>query len=288
MNSVVSAEKMAASPLQGVGLGLRHAHYPDFLNAKQPVDWLEVHSENYFGDGGFDLHVLLRLRADYPLSLHGGLGIGSASPLSTVHLSRLKALIERTEPAAVSEHLCWNAAGGVYANELLPLPMQRNLLDWMAARVQQVQEFLGRSIALENVSSYIRFQDADMTEAEFLVELARRTGCGVLLDINNLYVSQWNHGTDAKSELLHYLTLPAQQITEIHLAGHQQKTTLLFDTHDRPVADPVWDLFRFVCQHGAAAVPAMIERDADIPPLPDLLRELRYVREIRSACGSQA
>lgn len=286
MSQIVTPAAQAPYPLSGVGLGLRHAHYPDFLEKKQPVDWLEVHSENYFSEGGYDRHVLMRLREDYPVSLHGvGLGIGSADPLSLNHLEKLRSLIRQVQPAAVSEHLCWNAAGGVFANELLPLPMRRNLLGWLTDRVDQVQNFLGCRIALENVSSYVRFQDADMTEAEFLTTLARRSGCGVLLDINNLYVSQWNHNVDARAELMRYLALPPDQITEIHLAGHQVRGELLFDTHDAPLTSQVLELYRFACLRGAASVPVMIERDADIPPLSDLLSELQEIRKIRSAAG---
>ena len=279
-------QDLAICSLQGVGLGLRHTYYPDFLENPQPVDWLEVHAENYFGNGGYDLHVLETLRQQYPLSVHGvGLGIGSAAPLSIAHLKKLKVLCERIDAAAVSEHLCWNAADGVYANELLPLPMRSDLLGWLEGRVSQVQDVLGRPVLLENVSSYVSFKDADLTEAGFLCELARRSGCGVLLDINNLYVNQVNHGISAQSEIDCYLRLPAGQLAEIHLAGHRPHGALLFDTHDAPVSDPVWDLYRYACSAGAAGMPVMIERDAAYPSLTDLLKELVQIRKIRDAHG---
>lgn len=254
----------------GVGIGLRAPHYADFAAARRPVGWLEVHSENYFGPGGFDLHVLERLRADYPVSLHGvGLGLGSAQGWSEEHLERLATLAGRIQPALVSEHLCWNATAGAVYNDLLPLPYTQETLALVAGRVERLQQRLRRRVLIENISAYVEFAASEMSEGEFIAELARRTGCGVLLDVNNLYVNQVNHGSDALATLH---ALAPGSVEEIHLAGHSAGGEGLIDTHGDRVAAPVWRLYETALRR-FGEVPALIEWDTDIPPLAVLLAE---------------
>ncbi|MGF7000943.1 MNIO family bufferin maturase [Paraburkholderia sp. GAS32] len=260
----------------GIGIGLRHAHYADFLETVPPVDWVEVHSENYFGDGGYDLHVLQTVRRDLPVSLHGvGLGLGSATTLDLAHLGRLKRLVERIEPAVVSEHLCWGATSAGHLNDLLPMPLTDAALDHLSAKVSEVQEFLGRPILLENVSTYVRFIDDQYDETVFLAELARRTGCGVLLDVNNLYVNQCNHSEDAIAAMN---ALPIGVVGEIHLAGHRVTDGAVIDDHGSRIASAVWALYDYaLCRFGET--PALIEWDTDVPPLSVLLDEAQLARD---------
>lgn len=259
-----------SSPALGAGIGLRAPHYADFAAARQPVGWLEVHSENYFGPGGYDLHLLERLRADYPLSLHGvGLGLGSAEGWIERHLERLGELVARVQPHFVSEHLCWGASGARAFNDLLPLPYTGEALALVAERVQHVQERLRRPILVENISAYLEFAASEMNEGEFLAELARRTGCGVLLDVNNLYVNQVNHGSDATATMR---ALAPRMVEEMHLAGHSVSEHGLIDTHADRVAGPVWDLYETALER-FGRVPTLVEWDSDIPPLAVLLDE---------------
>ncbi|MGU7773891.1 MNIO family bufferin maturase [Burkholderia sp. MR1-5-21] len=269
----------------GVGVGLRHAHYADFLGARPAVDWVEVHSENYFGDGGYDLHVLASVRRDLPVSLHGvGLGIGSAAPLDADHLNRLKRLVARIDPAVVSEHLCWGATAAGHLNDLLPMPLTDAALDHVCARVGQVQDVLGRPILLENVSTWLRFDGDRYGEAAFLAEVARRTGCGVLLDVNNLYVNQCNHGEDALAAMH---ALPPAVVGEIHLAGHRVTDAAVIDDHGSRVAPAVWRLYEHALRR-FGDVPTLIEWDTDLPPLSVLVDEARLARDarIRVGCAS--
>ncbi|HKT98967.1 MAG TPA: DUF692 domain-containing protein, partial [Paraburkholderia sp.] len=217
------------SPAQSVGIGLRHAHYGAFMQVPPSVGWVEVHSENYFGDGGYDLHVLETVRCDLPVSLHGvGLGPGSAAPLDEAHLARLKRLVERIEPALVSEHLCWGATPQAALHDLLPMPLTQASLDHLCTRVAQMQDTLCQRVLIENVSTYVRFRIDAYGETAFLAELARRTGCGVLLDVNNLYVNQRNHGEDALEAMA---ALPREAVGELHLAGHRVTAAALIDDH---------------------------------------------------------
>ena len=234
------------------------------------LGWLEVHSENFYGDGGQPHWFLERLRAHYPLSVHGvGLGLGSVDPLSSTHLAKLVRLIERYEPFLVSEHLCWSAVDGAHLNDLLPLPYTEEALDHVCARVDAVQETLRRRVLIENISSYVRFAHSTIPEWEFVSTLAARTGCGILLDVNNVHVSACNHGFDARAYLD---AIPADAVGEIHLAGFEQVDDCLVDTHSRPVCDAVWQLYaRTIERIGARHT--LIEWDKDIPPLDDLLGE---------------
>jgi uncharacterized protein (UPF0276 family) len=262
------------------GIGLRAAHYRAFLGGRPAIGWLEVHSENYFGAGGFDLHVLDHVRRDYPVSLHGvGLSLGSADGLREQHLSKLKRLVERVEPLFVSEHLCWGALGERHFNDLLPLPYTEEALGLMVERVEQVQAALGRSILVENVSSYLQYRDSTWPELEFAAELARRSGCGVLLDVNNLYVNARNHGFDAYAALA---AMPAKYVKEIHLAGHTRAELCLIDDHGSHVTDAVWTLYEAALAR-FGRVRTLIEWDTRMPPLDVLLDEARKAELLLTA-----
>jgi len=266
------------SPAQGVGIGLRHAHYGAFMEAAPPsIGWVEAHSENYFGDGGYDLHVLETVRCDLPVSLHGvGLGLGSAAPLDEAHLARLKRLVERIEPALVSEHLCWGATPQAALHDLLPMPLTQASLDHLCVRVAQMQDTLRQRVLIENVSTYVRFRDDTYGEAAFLAELARRSGCGVLLDVNNLYVNQRNHGEDALAAMA---ALPREAVGELHLAGHRVTAAAVIDDHGSRVAPEVWTLYEAALRR-FGAVPTLIEWDTAVPPLDVLLDEARLARDL--------
>lgn len=271
------------------GIGLRAEHYDALLETRPPVSWLEVHSENYFGAGGKPLDVLERIRVHYPLSLHGvGLSIGSTDPLNHGHLMQIKRLIQRFEPALVSEHLSWGSVGGRYLNDLLPLPYTEEALSHLVARVAQVQDILGRQILIENVSSYLQYTDSTIPEWEFLVELAQRAGCGILLDVNNIYVSARNHGFDP-DRYLH--AIPGQLVQEIHLAGFTinrfEDGEILIDTHNQPVYPEVWALYRQAIQR-IGPRPTLIEWDTDLPALEVLVGEAQFADAILEERHAQA
>ncbi|NGZ87720.1 MNIO family bufferin maturase [Duganella aceris] len=264
-----SSSRLPQSGL-GVGVGLRAPHYRRFVEQRPRAAWLEVHTENYLDQAGWDWHVLQQLRRDYPISLHGvGLGLGSARGFSEQHLERVRALVRSVEPALVSEHLCWGAVGDRQLNDLLPISLDGAALDLLSARVGRVQEVLGRQILLENVSSYVRFQADAMSETEFMAALAARTGCGLLLDINNLYVNQRNHGEDALAAIA---AIRPGTVGELHLAGHLETPLAVIDHHGDAVAEPVWRLYEAALQR-FGPLPTLIEWDTDIPPLEVLLGE---------------
>lgn len=252
------------------GIGLRTPHFEALAGRRPALSFLEVHSENYFADGGPSLAWLERFRADYPVSLHGvGMSLGSADPLDREHLSRLARLAGRIEPAMVSEHLSWSSIGGRHLNELLPLPYSEEVLSHVCERISQVQEGLGRRILVENVPSYVRFACSTIPEGEFIAEVARRTGCGVLLDVNNAWVDAVNHGTDAREFLA---AIDPETVGEIHLAGGEVTPEGLVDTHGAAVFPEVWALFAETISR-LGPVPTLIEWDVDIPALEVLLRE---------------
>ena len=256
------------------GIGLRAEHGAEFLEQDPDVGFIEVHAENYFGRGGLPLHVLRRARREHALSLHGvGLSIGSTDPLDGAHLQRLAELVDELQPAFVSEHLCWTSHRGVHLNDLLPLPLTEEALDHVAARVDAVQARLRRTVLIENVSSYFEYADSTIPEPEFLAALARRTGCGLLLDVNNVYVSAANHGFDA----IDYVErIPVDAVRELHLAGHVRKPCpggeMLIDSHSEPVCEAVWELYAQALRR-FCALPTLIEWDSDLPPLDVLLAE---------------
>ena len=261
----------------GFGLGLRTQHYNDFLDQPQPVDWLEVISDNYMVDGGKPLAVLDRIRANYPMAMHGvSMSIGSIDGPNQDYLRKLKSLEQRIEPMWVSDHLCWTGVHGHNMHDLLPLPFTHEALQVVKRNVEQVQEVLRRPLILENVSSYVEFKTSEMTEWEFLTEVCQSTGCKLLLDINNIYVSAFNHGFSPSSFIE---GVPADSIIQFHLAGHQNNGDHLIDTHDHPVCDRVWDIYRQALMH-FGYVPTMIERDDKVPPLAELLTELDTARAI--------
>jgi uncharacterized protein (UPF0276 family) len=264
-----------SAPALGVGVGLRAPHYRQFLAQRPSAGWLEVHTENYLDQGGWDWHVLQTLRRDYPVSLHGvGLGLGSARGFSEQHLERVRELVRAVQPALVSEHLCWGAVFGRHLNDLLPLALNAAALDLLSERVQRVQDRLQRRILLENVSTYVRFRDDAMSEAAFLAALAQRTGCGLLLDVNNLYVNQLNHGEDALAAMA---AMAPGTVGEIHLAGHLVTPDAVIDHHGAVVAEPVWTLYEAALRR-FGPVPTLIEWDTDIPELDVLLGEAGKAR----------
>lgn len=267
----------------GYGVGLRTQHYRDFLRQRPSIDWLEVHSENYFG-AGVDLDVLTTLRADYPISMHGvGLGIGSAQGYDLRHTEKIKQLAQRIEPVLISEHLCWGAVAGRHLNDLLPMPLIHSALELICQRVDHLQSMLKQRILLENVSSYVRFACDEMTETEFLTRLVQCTGCGILLDINNLYVNEVNHAESAQQALTTLLQLPADSIGEIHLAGHLVTDTGLVDHHGCQVDPAVWALYQQARRLFGVHIPTLIEWDTDIPALDTLLAEATQAKQLTAA-----
>lgn len=265
-------------PYLGFGLGLRPQHYQDILDGAPHVDWFEVISENYMVPGGQPLRMLERIRERYPIVMHGvSLSIASTAPFDEGYLRDLKGLAQRFEPVFISDHLCWTGVHGVNLHDLLPIPYTQEALDHVAERVSHVQDYLGRAIALENVSSYVQFSHSEMTEWEFISELARRTGCFLVLDVNNVFVSTFNHDLDADAFIN---GVPADRIVQFHLAGHEHNTSHIVDTHDALVCDEVWDLYRAAVRR-FGKVSAIIERDDHIPPLAEMVAELEIARAIQ-------
>ena len=265
------------------GVGLRSPHVGEVLKFLPNVPFFEVHSENYYVDGGPALAAIGRVRADYPLSLHGvGMSLASTEPLDCAHVAKLKTLIERVEPALVSEHLCWSAVGGRHLNDLLPLPYTEEALALACARVAELQERIGCEVAIENISSYLTFADSTIPEWEFIATLVRRTGCKLLLDVNNVYVNATNHGFDADRFIA---AMPAEAVAEIHLAGFEQSDGCLIDTHGAPVAPDVWELYARTIAH-VGPRPTLIEWDTDIPSFAVLQREAATAQRILEASAS--
>lgn len=262
------------------GLGLRHQHYQEIADQPGRVDWFEALSENYMVAGGRPLVWLDRIRRDYPMVLHGvSLSIGASDPLDPDYLTALKALVARVEPRVVSDHLCFTGHAGINLHDLLPLPYTEEALAHVAARVARVQDVLGRRILLENVSSYVRYAESQLSEWEFLAALSERADCDILLDVNNIYVSAFNHEFDPRAYLA---AIPPARVKQIHLAGHSHMGTHIIDTHDHPVIDDVWTLYAQALRR-FGPVPTMIERDDDIPPYADLVAELDHARRIAAA-----
>lgn len=271
----------------GAGIGLRGPHYVSLLQRRPSLAFVEVHSENHFGLGGASLEILLRTREHYPISLHGvGLSLGSAGALSPVHLTRLRALVERIQPALVSEHLSWNALPGMHLHDLLPMPFTEEAIEVLVSHIGQVQDTLRRPLLVENVSSYVRFAADQMSEWEFVGTVARRAGCQLLLDINNLHVNAHNHGFAADDYLA---GLAPEAVGQFHLAGHSVRESehgpLLLDTHDCPVAKPVWALFVAALKRFGAR-PTLIEWDSQLPELDALLAEADQAQQLIDANAS--
>lgn len=268
---------MTIPSFAGFGLGLRKPHYAEFIEQRVAVDFVEVISENFMIDGGRPKRILHQVREHYPVALHGvSMSVGSADGVDTAYLARLRVLVDEIEPLFVSDHLCWTQFGGFNSHDLLPLPYTDEALDVVCANVSKAQDALGRQMLIENPSSYIAFENDTMTEWAFLDALCARTECGLLLDVNNVFVSATNHGFDP----IAYLDgVPHDRVRQVHLAGHSQGEAMLIDTHDQPVPPSVWDLYAHVLPR-LGPVATMIERDDAIPPLHELLGELSHARAI--------
>lgn len=270
-------------PFLGFGVGLRRDHYAHILESRPRVDWFEIISENFMVGGGRPLEVIDAVAAQYPVVMHGvSLSIGSADPLRRDYLRELKALAARIKPAWISDHLCWTGVGGRNLHDLLPLPYNEEAVRHVASRIREVQDFLERPIALENVSSYMTLRASTMTEWEFLAAVAEGADCGILLDINNIFVSAFNHGFDA----LKYIdSIPCERVVQFHLAGHSDHGSYLLDTHDHPVCDEVWALYAHAVRR-FGAVSALIEWDDNIPAFDVLLETAERARKIHASASS--
>ena len=277
------ARDLIATRGTGFGLGLRTQHYADFLARKQPLDWLEIITDNYLIDGGKPLAVIDAIRRDYPVAMHGvAMSIGASQGVDVPYLQRVKALADRIEPLWVSDHLCWTGPGPEQLHDLYPLPYTDESARHVIAQIRRAQDVLGRRLVLENVSSYIRYRHDSASEWQFLAHIAQEADCLLLVDVNNIYVSSVNHGFDP---LTYLHALPAHRVQQIHLAGHSDNGDHIIDTHDHPVAPPVWDLYAQACQR-FGAVAAMIERDDHIPPLAELLDEMAIARRVAAEHGA--
>ncbi|MGR8981825.1 MAG: MNIO family bufferin maturase [Gammaproteobacteria bacterium] len=264
-------------PYLGSGLGLRTEHYETILAEQPPVDWFEIITENYLVPGGKPLYYLDRIRADYPMVMHGvSLSIGGTDALNFDYLRQVKALAERIQPAWISDHLCWTGVNGVNLHDLLPLPYTEEAVQHVVDRVRTVQDFLGQRILLENVSSYVTYAHSEMTEWDFLSAVSERSDCLILLDINNIYVSAHNHGFDPH---VYVHNVPVNRVWQFHLAGHLNLGNIIIDSHGDTVIDPVWSLYE-AALHRFGRVSMMIERDDNIPPFGELLAELGMARQI--------
>ena len=286
-DTIIHKYPSADIPLQPVGIGLRHPYHEEILETDLEIGWIEVHPENYFG-GGAPRHFLSKAREQYQLSLHAvGLSLGSSHPVKTEHLQQFKHLIEEFDPFRISDHASWSASGNAHLNDLLPLPYTKESLNNLCRNVERTQDYFGRQIWVENPSSYVAFHNDDMSEPEFMNTLADRTGCGILLDINNIFVQSFNHGYDA----FDYIDkINKNHVGEMHLAGHTEKEvtggTILIDTHNRPIKEDVWRIYAHAIGR-FGAIPTLIEWDQDFPSLADLVAEADTARQIiNKHCGS--
>ncbi len=267
-------------PYLGFGLGLRTTHYEAVLSDRPPVDWFEILSENYLVPGGKPLYYLDRVREHYPIVMHGvSLSIGSTDPLDWNYLKQLKDLAKRVEPEWISDHLCWTGVDGKNTHDLLPLPYTEESIDHVAARIGQVQDYLGCQILMENVSSYVTYKQSMMSEWDFLSTVAERADCLILFDINNVYVSAFNHHFDPRNYID---AIPIERVQQFHLAGHNNYGDYIVDTHDQAIIDAVWDLYAYAVRH-FGQVSTTIERDASIPRLEELLAEVDTSRRMAEA-----
>ena len=274
--------QLVATPIPAhAGIGLRSQHYREILEEPPPVAWMEAHPENYFGEGGAPLRILERVRSQYPLSFHGvGLSLGATDPIDSTHLRKLKALLDRFQPTFVSEHLSWSSVDGRFFNDLLPLPYTEESLNHVCARIDEVQTELQRSILIENVTRYLTWRDSTIPEGEFMTEVVRRTGCGILLDLNNLYVNAVNFHLDPVKFLD---ALPSDAVQEIHLAGFDHVGRWLVDTHGQAVYPEVWSLYEWALHHFGPR-PTLIEWDTNLPPVAVLLEQASQANAMLGAC----
>ncbi len=264
-------------PNLGLGVGLRSKHYSYLMRNDPVVDWFEIISENYMNNFGYARHILEYVAGIRPIVMHGvSMSIGSTDPLNTAYLQQLKELADFVQPVWISDHLCWTGVAHINTHDLLPMPLTMESLQHVAARVQKVQEFLGRPLVLENPSTYMEFEASTLYEWEFLSELVRRTGCGLLLDVNNVFVSSYNHNFDPE---LYIRSIPHHAVVQIHLAGPTSCGPYLIDTHDQPVPTPVWHLYR-LAQELTGGVSTLLEWDANIPDYPELIAELNIAKAV--------
>lgn len=268
----------------GYGLGLRPVYYDEILSSRPPVDWFEIISENYMLAGGRPLSMLERVRAQYPIAMHGvSMSLASTDPLDLDYLRRLADLAARMEPAWISDHVAWTGVHGFTCHDLLPIPFTQEALDHVVARISRVQDFLKRQIAVENASTYVSFAGSEMEEWEFVREMAERADCLLLVDVNNIFVSGFNHGFEPRTYLD---AIPAERVVQFHMAGHTDNGTHRVDTHDQPICDDVWELFAYA-RRRFGNVSAMIERDDNFPPFQELLDELQHMRDIDVRIAAQ-
>lgn len=261
----------------GFGLGLRPVYYRDIFERRPPVDWFEIVSENFLVPGGPPQANLERIRTDYPVVMHGvSMSLASTDPLDFDYLRSLKELARRVEPAWISDHLCWTGVHGINLHDLLPTPYTREALDHVVQRIARIQDYLGRRLVVENVSSYVTFAESEMDEWTFIREMAERADCELLVDVNNVFVSSFNHDFD-RAEFLR--SVPVDRVVQFHLAGHSEGDALKIDTHDQPICEEVWDLYAEACRI-FGSVSTMIERDDNFPPFDELVAELDRAREI--------
>ncbi|MBC3930516.1 MNIO family bufferin maturase [Undibacterium curvum] len=272
-----SSETRLGLPHLGLGVGLRHVHFQHILEHGPGVDWFEIISENFIDHHGFARHVLNQIAEHTPVVMHGvSLSVGSCDPLDMLYLSKLRQLASEIQPAWISDHLCWTGVQGINSHDLLPMPLNEESFRHVATRIRRVQDFLQRPLILENPSTYLEFQQSEFTESAFLAALCQETGCGLLLDVNNVYVSAYNHGYDPRAYLME---LPADRIVQIHLAGPTDCGDYLIDTHDQPVPTAVWALYALAHQL-TGGVSTLLEWDAKIPAYPELLDELHKARQV--------
>ncbi|MGE3319513.1 MAG: DUF692 domain-containing protein [Candidatus Berkiella sp.] len=289
LNSLQYTDRNAKSVPIKTGVGLRSVHYKEIIETRPDIGWFEIHSENYFGAGGQPLHYLDQISSNYPLSIHTvGLSLGSKDELKLLHLSKLKKLVNRYSPIFVSEHLCWSSIGRQHLHDLLPLPYTEESMSIIISHINQVQEYLNRQILIENISSYLQYVHSTIIEYEFITEIANRTGCGILLDISNLYVNSVNHGWDAD---IYLQEVPVDLVQEIHLGGftenHFDKGSILIDSHNNPVSLQVWQLYHRALQRFGYK-PTLIEWDKDIPPLAVLIQEAQKANNILDSIHAAA
>ena len=286
MTLVQTTPQRTAAPIHDVGIGLRSPHYADIERDKPHVPWFEVLIDNYLNKGGAARQHLHNIRQDYPITFHGvSMSIGSADPINRDYLAALKQAMDEFEPVHISDHLCWSSINGQYSHDLLPLPYIHKAVQHVVERIQQVQDVLQQQILIENVSSYLQYNMSAMEEWEFLVEIAERADCYILLDINNIYVSAYNQNFDPVSYLK---AVPTERVREMHLAGYEDQGTHLLDTHSEAVHPPVWELYEQALQH-FGAVPTLIEWDNDIPDFSVLQQEAHIASEIiRKVCRNAA
>lgn len=276
--------KISSKKIEGFGLGLRHDHFDVILETKPDIDWFEVITENFMMPGGNGVATLTEIRQHYALAFHGvSLSIGSCDAMNRSYLKRLKETIKRFDPHWVSDHLCWTGINHHNSHDLLPIPYTEESLKHVVSRLVEVQDYLGHAILIENPSSYITFAEAEMNEWDFLARMAEQSGCYLLLDVNNVYVSSVNHGFSA-TEYIN--AIPKSKVKQIHLAGHTLKNDVIIDTHDQDIIEPVLSLYKHAMLQ-LGFVPTMIERDDNIPPLSDLMRELNKVKEIVSGINDK-